>query len=141
MHATIKVRYASDGVTPELWFCANCQRKFGPTAPKVLTFGELQAQVGHWSLKNFGEDPPVWKFVGMVEEVGELAHALLKKKQGIRITEDHEAKAKDAVGDLLVYTADFCARMGYDMQAIIEKVWAKVSKRDWKADPSKGGEA
>ena len=141
VHDTIKVRYARDGVTPEYWFCASCQRKFEPTTLKVLTFRELQSQVGSWSLKNFGEDPPVWKFVGMVEEVGDLAHALLKKKQGIRITEDHEAKAKDAVGDLLVYTADFCDRMSYDMQEIIEKVWAKVSKRDWKADPSKGGEA
>jgi NTP pyrophosphatase (non-canonical NTP hydrolase) len=108
--------------------------------PDRLNFQNLQYEVDEWSQRNFGKNPPIWKFLGIVEEVGELAHALLKKLQGIRVTEDHEAKAKDAVGDLLIYTADFCARMGWDMQEIIEKTWKRVQKRDWKKDPKKGGD-
>lgn len=106
-----------------------------------INFEILQREVSEWSKKNFGENPPLWKFLGIVEEVGELAHAELKMLQGIRTDEDHEAKGKDAVGDLLVYTADFCARRGWDMQEIVEKTWRnRVQKRDWKKDPVKGGD-
>lgn len=103
-----------------------------------LNFELLQHEVGVWSKKNFGENPALWKFLGVVEEVGELAHAELKSMQGIRTNEDHEAKGKDAVGDILVYLSDFCNRKGWDMQEIIETTWAEVSKRDWKNDPEKG---
>jgi hypothetical protein len=41
---------------------------------------------------------------GIVEELGELAHANLKSKQNIRGSQvEHEAAAKDAVGDIVVY--------------------------------------
>ncbi len=105
-----------------------------------FTFHQLQVEVREWSTRNFGVNPALWKFLGIVEEVGELAHAELKMLQGIRTNEDHEAKGKDAVGDMLVYLADFCSRRGWDLQEIIEQVWHRVSQRDWKKDPVRGGE-
>lgn len=104
-----------------------------------LNFHQLQVEVGDWSTRNFGKNPAIWKLLGVVEEVGELAHAELKSLQGIRTSEDHEAKGKDAVGDILVYLADYCNRRDWKMQEIIEQVWGEVSKRDWKKDPEKGG--
>lgn len=78
---------------------------------ETINFADLQKQVGEWSRRNFPNNTPDNPFKGMVEELGELAHALLKKEQGIRGTpEEHDVAAKDAVGDLLVYTADFCER-------------------------------
>ena len=48
---------------------------------------------------------------GVIEEIGELAHANLKSKQNIRGTpEEHEAKAKDAIGDITVYLWGITAR-------------------------------
>ena len=104
-----------------------------------LNFAKLQREVGAWSRKNFPNNTPENPFLGMVEELGELAHALLKAKQGIRGTaEQHEAAAKDAIGDLLVYMADFCERKGWSMQEIIESVWAVVKQRDWTKNKKDG---
>lgn len=76
------------------------------------------------------------QFLGLVEELGELAHALLKKAQRIRGTPDeHEAAAKDAIGDLLIFASGFCCRMGWDLQEILEATWAEVRERDWRTNP------
>lgn len=74
-----------------------------------------------------------------MEELGELCHAHLKQEQGIRGTAaQHEAKAKDAIGDILIYLADYTAGRGWDLQAIVEDTWAEVSRRDWRANPADG---
>jgi NTP pyrophosphatase (non-canonical NTP hydrolase) len=111
----------------------------------LLTFKTLQDEVAEWTTSNFantkfGPRGDIHPFMGVVEEVGELSHALLKSEQGIRGTqEEHEAAAKDAVGDIYVYLADLCGRKGWDSQAIIEEVWAKVvQKRNWNANPQTG---
>ncbi len=104
-----------------------------------LNFEKLQHEVGEWSRKNFPKNTPLNPFLGAVEEIGELSHALLKQNQGIRGTfEEHEVAAKDAVGDTLVYLADFCERRGWSMQAIIEEVWGRVKQRDWKKNKKDG---
>lgn len=74
-----------------------------------------------------------------MEELGELTHSHLKQLQGIRGTpEEHVAKAKDAVGDIIVYLADYCTRRGWDLENIVSDVWAEVSKRDWVVYPLNG---
>lgn len=66
------------------------------------------------------------------DSVGRLAHALLKQKQGIRGTkEEHEAKAKDAVGDIVIFLLDVCNRRGWSFAEIVAETWAEVRKRDW----------
>lgn len=104
-----------------------------------LTFEGLQTQVGEWSRKNFPNNEPTDPFLGVVEELGELAHALLKAKQGIRGTVTvHEAAAKDAIGDLLIYMTDFCERKGWSMQEIVEDTWDTVKQRDWTKNKKDG---
>lgn len=116
----------------------------------------LQQQHKEWAETNFGDnrDP----FMGMTEEAGELAeallcqaalsmglgrlsHALLKQKQGIRGTfEEHEEAAKDAVGDVFFYMLDLCNLKKWKAEQIIFDTWTKVlQKRNWKADPINGG--
>jgi len=74
--------------------------------------------------------------LGAVEELGELAHAHLKQEQGIRGTAaEHEEKAKDAVADVVIFLSDYCSKRGFEFQAIIEKTWAEVKKRDWRKNP------
>lgn len=101
---------------------------------------KLQVEHGEWAVRNFGagatpeeeRERSVWAFLGMVEEAGELAHALLKQRQGIRgAADEHEAKAQDAFGDLLIFAVDFARRRGWDAEAVVAETWAGVKKRDW----------
>ena len=111
---------------------------FAGGANAKLTFHSLQEQQKPWVKHNFGERPTVWPLLGLVEELGELCHSVLKDWQGIRTNEDHTAAAKDAIGDLVIFLSDYCSSRCFDLQQIVEDTWAKVQKRDWKADPKNG---
>lgn len=79
--------------------------------------------------------------MGVVEEVGELSHALLKQKQGIRGTFlEHELNAQDSVGDILIFLTGLCDAKGWDLEAITEKTVNHVLKRDWQKNPTTGGQ-
>lgn len=110
-----------------------------------LGIRETQHEIIEWSRKNFGQPVPIAldisSLLGVVEEVGELAHSILKLSQGIRGTPtEHMANIEDAVGDILVYLFDFCSRNGMDAEDILRKVWGRVKERDWQKDKEKGGE-
>lgn len=106
-----------------------------------MNFKRLQEEQKVWADHNFGHLKSDYNapFKGMVEELGELSHALLKQEQGIRGTyEQHELAAQDAVGDMLVFLSDFCNKKGWDLQEIIETTWTDVKKRNWKRFPKNG---
>lgn len=96
---------------------------------------KLQYEQAKWAQQNFGDQPSWQPLLGLVEEVGELAHAHLKHAQGIRNHEGHEALAKDAVGDIMIFLASYCSRRGWDLESIAEETWERVKQRDWRADP------
>ena len=105
-----------------------------------FSLSRLQAEQREWSERNFGPHPAWHPLLGVVEEVGELAHAFLKAEQGIRGSrEELEAEAKDAVADAVIFLSDFCTCAGFNLEAIVELTWDKVKRRDWKRDPQKGG--
>lgn len=106
---------------------------------------KTQEEILEWSTRNFGEVPNsqipmrVSSFLGMVEEIGELAHALLKWAQGIRGTpEEHREAVSDAIADLMVFTLDFCGRNNLDADTLLRDVWNKVRERDWKKNKVDG---
>ena len=77
----------------------------------ALVLGQMVREVGEWAVRNFGEEDGFNSYMGVIEEKGDLAHALLKMKQGIRgSTEKHLADARDAVADLAIYLCNFCSR-------------------------------
>lgn len=96
---------------------------------------KLQDEQRPWVQHNFGDRPSWMPLLGVMEEVGELAHAHLKKAQGIRTNEDHDAKAADAVADIVIFLADYCSTVGIDLESVVLETWAEVRKRDWKANP------
>ena len=107
---------------------------------------ETQDEITEWSNKNFGvvlnSQIPyrVSSFLGMVEEMGEIAHSILKLTQGIRgETSTHIEGIKDGIADLLIFLLDFCGRNGMDAESLLNDVWAKVKLRDWTKDRLKGG--
>lgn len=100
-----------------------------------MNLRQLQTELAPWVARNFGAVPWQMPLMGVSEEVGELNHALLKQWQGVRGTAaEHEAAAKDAVGDIVVFLANLCIQRGWDFGAIVEETWAKVSRRDYRSD-------
>lgn len=74
----------------------------------MIDWVQLVKERDEWVAKNFppaeGEVPGNDSILGCIEELGELAHAHLKAKQGIRGTQkEHDAAMQDAIGDLIVY--------------------------------------
>jgi hypothetical protein len=68
-----------------------------------MDWKNFENDVGEWSIDNFGEQPSSNPLIGSMEERSELVKNLLSDEDDI----DEE---KDAVGDILVYLADFCYR-------------------------------
>lgn len=97
---------------------------------------KIQPEIALWREKNFPTSGMIHQFMGMVEELGELSHAILKDQQGIRGAS--EAEAMDAVGDLLIYTINFCSTLGWDTEEILQKTWDQVKERDWIDYPKDG---
>jgi NTP pyrophosphatase (non-canonical NTP hydrolase) len=107
-----------------------------------------QKELSEWQRRNFtkGEtgncDICVFHHLaGMCEELGELAHALLKFHQGIRGMTEEKMKEEvaDAFGDVIVYGTQLLSELNIDAQETVEKTVREVLKRDWKKDKTTGG--
>lgn len=104
----------------------------------VCDLSYLQERRNKWVAHNFpGKDTLITSTLGVVEEVGELAHHILKRDQGIR-KEDHEAEIKDAVGDIIIYLMGVATHEGFDIGQIVQETWEHVEKRDWIKWPGNG---
>lgn len=114
--------------------------EFPDTPPHLFNLDKFQATHIEWAVKNFGQQHEDEYFLGIVEEVGELSHAILKKKQGIRgDAAHHDAEARDAVGDILNYILGYCTMRGWKLSDVMNDTWDKVvSKRDWIKYPTNG---
>jgi NTP pyrophosphatase (non-canonical NTP hydrolase) len=101
----------------------------------------IAAELGPWQDHNFPgwRDTPYRLLLGVTEEVGELAHAHLKGEQGIRGTaEEHEAAARDAVGDTIVYLTAYCEARGWNVVDVLRTTWDEVRRRDFRRSPADG---
>lgn len=116
----------------------NCTPEQCEMRPKSLV--RFQEEIREWSDKNFGENANAFNaFMGMVEEMGELSHALLKRNQGIRHTpEEIDALVKDAVADILIFTLNFCSYSNISAQDVLELTWNRVKQRDWTKNKMEG---
>jgi hypothetical protein len=74
-----------------------------------VTESELIQQVGTWADYNFGSIRiPEY---GIVEEIGEAVHCVLKRRQKIRGFDQENIfmeKFSDAMADAIIYLADYC---------------------------------
>jgi len=85
----------------------------------------LQAEQAEWALANFGDGrDPSHALMGMMEELGELADAIkglpyqeLGQKESPPREETVE-NIKDALGDFVIYAADYCTLKGWDMSSL-----------------------
>lgn len=124
-----------------------------------IDLSTLTEHVGQWAEENFGDGDDIqhslarrWQedgrpagadvgalfcTLGVNEEAGELTHSVLKRAQGVRLDEEDvgDAAEQDAVGDIVVYLADFCHRRGYDLEECVDRAWnGEVSNREWDSE-------
>lgn len=111
----------------------------------VSSFTELQILTDEWRRHNFPKyqegmnaSGAIENMLGMVEEMGEMAHAFLKLMQGIRSNEDLLGKERDAVGDFVIYLCGYCSRRGLSLHGCISEAWDEVKDRDWIKYPTTG---
>jgi NTP pyrophosphatase (non-canonical NTP hydrolase) len=94
-----------------------------------------------WQLNNFGNETAMHMLAGMTEELGELAHALLKKEQKIRQGLDAticNVLIADAFGDILVYGNQLLTILGIDAEEAYNNTLKEILQRDWKKFPKNG---
>lgn len=111
----------------------SCWRELETTMSEPIRTMDFQAEQELWVRRNFPGRTCFHPLLGLQEEVGELAHHVLKRDQGIRLEEDHDAGIRDAVADIFIYLADFCTAEELDLGECITETWAKVRQRDWVA--------
>ncbi len=102
-----------------------------------MLLSQLQREHKRWLDHNFPDQTPHQALLGLIEEVGELAHAHLKHEQGIRGLTDEEFRlqAGDAIGDIVIYLASYCNTNDFNMPFEVTRAWNQVKKRDWRKDP------
>lgn len=70
-------------------------------------------EVGEWSRRNFPNTTPLDPAEGLIEEIGELARARVKRRCGIRGTAaEWDAKERDAIGDAGVFLCNLASQLG-----------------------------
>jgi len=103
-----------------------------------MELSEFQKEVKGWADHNFPDGEPWEPLVGAMEELGELSHAHLKEHQSIRIETNYFLDKQDAIGDIIVYLADYCNRNGLDLEWCVSSAWKVASSRDWIKYPEDG---
>ena len=128
------------------WCCPACA--FEGAYPVILAEGRRQAlmqeELAEWQAKNFKGTTTDDMILGMVEELGELAHCILKRKQGIRNfnkldTEEIKAKIGDAFADVVIYGIQAMTKEGIDAVDALRITRSEVMKRDWVNNPGGDG--
>jgi len=86
-----------------------------------------QKELADWQTRNFGQANTHDLALGMAEEVGELCHFVLKRKQGIREGNGHDCKPEiaDAFADTMIYGIQLMTSEGLDAEKVLEEVIAK----------------
>ena len=100
---------------------------------------EVQNQHRHWVDHNFPNGDREQALLKLIEETGELAHAIYDMKTGTR---DSHPKAfglaADAIGDIFISLVGAASVLGIDFQDALKTEWDKVIYRDWQRCPVDG---
>lgn len=105
----------------------------------------IQGEREKWARHNFPNAGAKEHALGVCEEAGELAHAVLKLDPGsadggpIRGTRDELLdEVADALGDLLIYACGVASDCGLDLSFCLQGAWDEVKDRDWVKYPGTG---
>jgi NTP pyrophosphatase (non-canonical NTP hydrolase) len=104
----------------------------------MMTLEEIEIDHANWEKEKFPKchyvGSPLVGINGMIEEVGELTHCVLKASQGIRGTlEEHKKSAEDAIGDIGIYFMSTCNAFGVKLSDIVADYdnWTDIDTLDF----------
>ena len=96
---------------------------------KIFTPIGIQKDIFNWFVCNFAKDESgndigkdillAQQTVGMIEEIGELSHSILKLQQGIRKNENHLELLEDSVGDIIIFSANLLSLLDINMEKVL----------------------
>lgn len=98
----------------------------------TFTLRQLQDELTPWVAHNFGDQPSWQPMFGIIEELGELSEACDRYREMTRLlTHKNHASVGprldaikndigDAIADIIVYMANFCGKVDFDLQAIVD---------------------
>lgn len=94
-----------------------------------------------WQSRRFLDGRTAARWFDLAPLARKLAHHQLKGEQGIRGTpEEHAREIERTCQALLAHLERICESRGKNFPDILEAVWAKISKRDWKKNPTNAHE-
>lgn len=97
----------------------------------MTSIGEFQREIGSWALRNFPNDTRTDVCLGLVEEVGELCRATLKKAQGVRGREQAwEDQIRHEIPDVFIKLCHLAEVYGYDLETLAHQKWGIVQLRE-----------
>jgi len=121
------------------------QNKLPVNAQAMKCLTELQQRLKRWQEENFDEDctGPEWMALGATEELGEVAHIIVKAKQRIR---QHQAGLNDkslndladGVADTVIYLMQLCSHLGIDFGKTLFYTAETVMQRNWRVNKTDG---
>ncbi len=115
-----------------------------PISAGELWLTDLQVRLARWQNRNFGPASDEQLALGVCEEAGELAHAVLKRSQRIRGMGDPAAyreAAGDAIADVVVYAIQLATALRLDFSVLLAETARRVMDREWLSNPTDGGAA
>jgi NTP pyrophosphatase (non-canonical NTP hydrolase) len=93
-------------------------------------------EIDAWMHYNFPGETRVTAMLGLVEEVGELARAILKQNQGIRGTfEEWDEEIRKEIGDVMAKLEHVALLCNKDLVGVTWWRWKEVRQRDWIKNP------
>ena len=105
-----------------------------------MDLNRFQVEVAEWHEKQpWRDDDQVAITLGLAEEAGEVARAVLKRHQAIRGThEEWTQEVWKELGDVLIKAAAIANKEGIDLEDVIVARWADVRRRDFTTFPKNG---
>lgn len=95
----------------------------------------LQTEINTWVQENFGPIDSLTQITNVLEELGELSRALLKRRQGIRGTyAEWTAEVHKELADVFISLLALAEQERVSILELTLERWEKVRERDWKRD-------
>lgn len=111
----------------------------------INALNELQGNLKKWQENNFDDDctGPEWMALGAAEELGEVAHIIVKAKQKIRqhqagLDEKTLEALADGVSDTVIYLMQLCSHLGISFGQSLFFTASGVMKRNWREHKTDG---
>jgi NTP pyrophosphatase (non-canonical NTP hydrolase) len=106
---------------------------YEPTVEGVDTLSTVQRESREWRAQAYPETRNIeLQALGVCEEAGELAHAVLKNKQGIRGYDRDKTRKEvaDAIGDIMIYACGVADELDIDVSRAVHDAWQHVKERN-----------